>query len=69
MASADNIKETVGLDFKSQTKSIDEVKTHVNTYELGGGRAMCDLLIAPLSLQNLDKVGSICIVLDLSKPG
>jgi len=45
------------------------VKAGVNTYELGGGRALKDLLSAPLSLHNISNVGCVCICLDLSKPG
>ena len=69
VASQDNIKPTVALDFKYATKKKDEVKTHVHTYELGGGRALSNLLQASLTHQSLSKIASICIVLDLSKPG
>lgn len=39
------------------------------TYELGGGRVLSNLLQSPLSTNNLINVASICIVIDLSKPG
>jgi hypothetical protein len=45
------------------------MKTRVNAYELGGGRILSNLLQAPLSFGNLNSLASVCIVLDLSKPG
>jgi len=37
-------KETIGLDYKFAAKSHEEWKTKVNTYELGGGRILSNLL-------------------------
>lgn len=61
-------RETIALDFKSGTQSRDDLEVKINTYEIGGGRSLTNLLSAPLALGNLDQVASICIVLDLSKP-
>ena len=69
LASSEQIKETVALDFKYANKTHEDLKVRLNTYELGGGRTLSNLLQAPLSSQNLAQVASICIVLDLSKPG
>jgi hypothetical protein len=69
LASTQTIRETVGIDYKWGTVEPDGVKAGVNTYELGGGRALKDLLSAPLSHHNISNVGCVCICLDLSKPG
>lgn len=61
-------RETIALDFKSGTQSRDDLEVKVNTYEIGGGRTLANLLSAPLALGNLDQIATICIVLDLSKP-
>ena len=61
-------KETIALDFKSGEQTKDEVTVKINTYEIGGGRTLANLLTAPLSIGNIDAVATICIVLDLSKP-
>jgi len=61
-------KETIALDFKSGEQTKDEVTVKMNTYEIGGGRTLANLLTAPLSIGNIDKVATVCIVLDLSKP-
>lgn len=65
---ANDIKETIALDFKYADKQKEDKKIRVNTYEIGGGRQLSNLLSAPLSVQNIHKIGSICIVIDLSKP-
>jgi len=67
--SNDKLKNTVALDFKYATKNKEEKRAHVHTYEVGGGRVLVNMLQATFSLQNLSKIASICIVLDLSKPG
>ena len=67
--SSETIKETIALDFKYANKTHEDWKTRVNTYELGGGRVLGNLLQAPLSPNNLNSIATICIVLDLSKPG
>ena len=41
----------------------------VNTYDLGGGRVLSSLLKAPLHPNNLGSIATVCVVLDLSKPG
>lgn len=61
-------RETIALDFKSGTLSRDDFDVRINTYEIGGGRSLTNLLSAPLALGNLDQIATICIVLDLSKP-
>lgn len=67
MSSSEDIKETAALDFKFGTKKRDEQKARIQSYELGGGRVLANMLQA--ALRNVDKVASICIVLDLSTPG
>ena len=67
--SQDQIKETIALDYKYGTKTFEDHKTKVNTYELGGGRVLSNLLQSPLCTSNLINIASICIVIDLSKPG
>ena len=62
-------KETIALDFQYANKTHEDMKIRVNTYELGGGRVLSNLLQAPLSSANLSSLASVCIVLDLSKPG
>ena len=69
MNSQDQIKETIALDFKFGVKTFEDWKQKVNTYELGGGRVLSNLLGAALSPSNLKNIASVCIVLDLSKPG
>ena len=69
MQGSESIKETVALDFKYGNKKRDEKKIKVNTYELGGGRVLSNMLQAPLSATNISNIASICIVLDMSKPG
>ena len=61
-------RETIALDFKSGTLAKEDYEVKINTYEIGGGRTLSNLLQAPLSMGNLDQVATICIVLDLSKP-
>ena len=61
-------RETVALDFKSGTMSRDDIEVKINTFEIGGGRTLSNLLQAPLAIGNLDQVATICIVLDMSKP-
>jgi len=67
--SLDSIKETVSLDFKYGTKKREETKVHIHTYELGGGRVLSNMLQSALPPQNLSKIASICILIDLSQPG
>ena len=61
-------RETIALDFKSGTQTRDDLEVKINTYEIGGGRTLANLLSAPLAIGNLDQIATICIVLDLSKP-
>jgi hypothetical protein len=67
MASSEDIKETTALDLKFGNKKREEQKARIQSYELGGGRVLSNLLQA--ALRNIDQVGSVCIVIDLSKPG
>ena len=69
LASTQTVRETVGIDYKWGTVDPEGIKAGVNTYELGGGRALKDLLSAPLSHHNISNVGCVCICVDLSKPG
>jgi hypothetical protein len=39
-----DIKSTVALDFMFGNKKRDEEKVRVNTYELGGGRVLSNML-------------------------
>jgi len=65
----DNSSETVALDFKYATKKLDDLTVKVNSYELGGGQILASMLQASINVQNISKVGAVCIVLDLTKPG
>ena len=47
-------RETIALDFKSGSLSKDDFDVRINTYEIGGGRSLTNLLSAPLALGNLD---------------
>jgi len=67
--SQDQIKEKVALQYKFGNSTFEDYKTKVITYELGGGRVLSNLLQSPLSMNNLINVASICVVIDLSKPG
>ena len=40
----DNIKPTVALDFMFGNKKREEEKVRLNTYELGGGRVLVNML-------------------------
>lgn len=59
----------MALQYKFGNSTFEDYKTKVITYELGGGRVLSNLLQSPLSVNNLINVASICIVIDLSKPG
>ena len=63
----EDVKETAALDFRFGSKKREEQKVRIQSYELGGGRVLASMLGA--TLRNVDDIGSICIVLDLSKPG
>ena len=63
----EDVKETTALDFRFGNKKREEQKARIQSYELGGGRVLASMLGA--TLRNIDSIGSICIVLDLSKPG
>lgn len=69
LAGGEQVKETIALDYRYANKTYEDWKVRVNTYELGGGRTLSSLLQAPLASTNLSSFASICIVLDLSKPG
>ena len=63
----EDVKETTALDFRFGNKKREEQKARIQSYELGGGRVLASMLGA--TLRNIDTSRSICIVLDLSKPG
>ena len=42
--SNETIKETVALDFKYANRTNEDWKVRINTYELGGGRVLSNLL-------------------------
>ena len=60
--------ETTALEFKSGLKLSGDKKVKTNVYELGGGRNFANLLEAALSSGNIANT-TVCIVLDLTKPG
>lgn len=68
----DNPKEdlppTTALDFKYYIKTRDERKATLNAYEIGGGRLLSPLLETCLSPDRILDT-SVCICVDLSKPG
>lgn len=65
----DVIKETVALEYRFGSKKLDEQKIRVNCYELGGGKILSNMLQAPLTGKNIPDIASLCICIDLSKPG
>jgi len=69
MSGSEPVKETAALDFKYGSKKIDDKKVRIHSYELGGGRVLASMLQAAINANSLERIGSICIVLDLSKPG
>mmetsp|Transcript_25933 Transcript_25933/g.35308 ORF Transcript_25933/g.35308 Transcript_25933/m.35308 type:complete len:87 (-) Transcript_25933:763-1023(-) len=60
--------DTTALSFKHGNKLREDKKQKVNTYELGGGRIQASLLAATLTTHNIENT-TICIVVDLSRPG
>lgn len=64
----DDMPETTALEFKSGLKLSGDKKVKTNVYELGGGRNFANLLEAALSGGNIANT-TVCIVLDLTKPG
>lgn len=64
----DEMAETTALEFKSGFKLYNDRKLKINTYELGGGRNFANLFEAALSGSNVAHT-TVCITLDLSKPG
>mmetsp|Transcript_113 Transcript_113/g.230 ORF Transcript_113/g.230 Transcript_113/m.230 type:complete len:222 (+) Transcript_113:132-797(+) len=64
----EDVAETTALEFKSGLKLNNDKKVKTNVYELGGGRNFANLLEAALSGGNLAST-TVCIVLDLTKPG
>jgi hypothetical protein len=44
MSSSEAVKETAALDFKYGVKKMDEKKTRIQSYELGGGRVLSSML-------------------------
>ena len=64
----EDMPETTALDFKYGTKIREDKKVKVNVYELGGGRILANMLGAAIN-QNAIANTTVCIVVDLSKPG
>lgn len=64
----EELQETTALEFKSGLKLHNDKRVKTNVYELGGGRNFAGLLEAALSGGNLLHT-TICIVVDLTKPG
>ena len=64
----DDAGETTALEFKSGLKLFNDKKVKTNVYELGGGRNFANLLEAALQGGSLANT-TVCIVLDLTKPG
>jgi len=64
----DDMEETTALEFKSGLKMSGDKKVKTNVYELGGGRNFANLLEAALVGSNIAST-TVCIVLDLTKPG
>lgn len=59
---------TTALEYRYTLKKKDEKKQVVNTYELGGGRTIADMIGSCLSAETLLDT-CLCICVDLSKPG
>ena len=59
---------TTALEFQFSDKQVQDKKYTVNTYELGGGRTISQMISACLSADSLTDT-TICICVDLSKPG
>ena len=64
----DEMAETTALEFKSGLKLQGDKKVKTNVYELGGGRNFANLLEAAFCGGNIANT-TVCIVLDLTKPG
>ena len=60
--------ETTALEFKNGLKLNGDKRVKTNVYELGGGRNYAGLLEAALQGSNIANT-TVCIVVDLSKPG
>lgn len=60
--------ETTALEFKNGMKLSGDKRVKTNIYELGGGRNYAGLLEAAFSGGNIANT-TVCIVVDLSKPG
>jgi len=69
MSNSEPVKETVALDFKYGDNKMDDKKVRLQSYELGGGKVLANMLQAAVNPQSIGRIGSVCIVLDLSKPG
>ena len=64
----EELPETTALEFRSGLKLHNDKRVKTNIYELGGGRNFASLLAAAFTDGNLANT-SICIVVDLTKPG
>jgi len=62
------VPETTALDFKYSVKQKYEKKVTVNVYELGGGRINSSMLSTCLTEESILNT-TVCICVDLSKPG
>ena len=68
MQMKDDMVETTALEYKSGLKMYNDRRIKTNIYELGGGRNFANLLEAALMGGNIANT-TVCIVIDLSKPG
>jgi hypothetical protein len=64
----EELPTTTALDYKYFVKTRDERKATLNAYEIGGGRLLSSLLATCLSPDRILDT-TVCICVDLSKPG
>ena len=64
----DEMGQTTALEYKSGLKLQGDRQVKTNVYELGGGRNFANLLEAALLGGNVQHT-TVCIVVDLTKPG
>ena len=64
----EDMTETTALEYKSGLKLSGDKRVKTNIYELGGGRNFANLLEAALLGGNIANT-TVCIVVDLTKPG
>ena len=64
----EKMDETTAISYKHGKKIREDRTQKVNVYELGGGRIQANMLAASLTTNNIENT-TICIVVDLTKPG